>query len=231
MIDALRNGTEVPVWAKAQAPAEGDIEGGIMDMPVEDGPAAYDPEAETSTAPVEPSTPAVEPETPAVNPEPSPEVEPEAPAATAIDLAAFYNELYNKLYPLDADGMVTGPFATDLMDSEASGMTAEDAALMLEMYYPGLKDIKANQLHVYIPGMSFSAYEVVLAELADASDMDTVKSILQSRVDAQASGGAWYPEAVEGWLNNSIIVSNGNYVMLAVGADAGVFVDAFNALF
>ena len=94
-----------------------------------------------------------------------------------------------------------------------------------------LKDIKANQLHVYIPGMSFSAYEVVLAELADASDVDTVKSILQARVDAQASGGAWYPEAVEGWLNNSIIVSNGNYVMLAVGADAGVFVDAFNALF
>ena len=230
MIDALRNGTEVPVWAKAQVPVEGEGDTGIMDMPVEDGPAAYDPEAETSTAPVEPSTPAVEPSTPAVEPS-TPAVEPETPAATSIDLAAFYNELYNKLYPLDADGMVTGPFATDLMDSEASGMTAEDAAMMLEMYYPGLKDIKAKQLHVYIPGMSFSAYEVVLAELTDASDVDTFKSILQSRVDAQASGGAWYPEAVEGWLNNARIVTNGSYIMMAVGADCDQFVDAFNALF
>ena len=232
MIDALRNGTEVPVWAKAQVPAEGEIEGGIMDMPVEDGPAAFDPEtevpafdpeAETSTAPVEPSTPAVEPSTPAV--------EPETPAATSIDLAAFYNELYNKLYPLDADGMVTGPFATDLMDSEASGMTPEDAAMMLEMYYPGLKDIKAKQLHVYIPGMSFSAYEVVLMELANVSEMDAVKAILQGRIDAQAAGGAWYPEAVEGWLNNARIVTNGSYIMMAVGADCDQFVDAFNALF
>ena len=226
MIDALRNGTDVPVWAKAQAPAEGegDIEGGIMDMPVEDGPAAYDPEAETSTAP---ETPAVEPSTPAVNPEPAPS----APAAATVDLAAFYNELYNKLYPLDADGMVTGPFATDLMDSEASGMTPEDAAMMLEMYYPGLKDIKAKQLHVYIPGMSFSAYEVVLMELANVSEMDAVKAILQGRIDAQAAGGAWYPEAVEGWLNNARIVTNGSYIMMAVGADCDQFVDAFNALF
>ena len=226
MIDALRNGTEVPAWAKAQAPAEGegDIEGGIMDMPVEDGPAAYDPEAETSTAP---ETPAVEPSTPAVNPEPAPS----APAAATVDLDVFYNELYNKLYPLDADGMVTGPFATDLMDSEASGMTPEDAAMMLEMYYPGLKDIKAKQLHVYIPGMSFSAYEVVLMELANAAEMDAVKTILQGRIDAQAAGGAWYPEAVEGWVNNARIVTNGSYIMMAVGADCDQFVDAFNALF
>ena len=230
MIDAFRNGTEVPVWAKAQAPVEGEGDTGIMDMPVEDGPAAYDPEAETSTAPVEPSTPAVEPSTPAVEPS-TPAVEPETPAATSIDLAAFYNELYNKLYPLDADGFVTGPFATDLMDSEASGMTPEDAAMMLEMYYPGLKDIKAKQLHVYIPGMSFSAYEVVLMELANVSEMDAVKAILQGRIDAQAAGGAWYPEAVEGWLNNARIVTNGSYIMMAVGADCDQFVDAFNALF
>ena len=206
MIDALRNGTEVPAWAKAQTEGDmGDVEGGIMDMPVEDGPAAFDPEAEVSTAP-------------------------EAPAAS-IELAAFYEKVYNTLYPLDADGFSTGPYATDLMDPEASGMPAEDVALMLEMYYPGLAAIETEQLHVYIPGMSFSAYEVVLAELTNAADMDAFKAILQGRIDMQAEGGAWYPEAVEGWKNNSTIVSNGNYVMMAVGSDSGIFVENFNNLF
>ena len=226
MIEALRNGTEVPAWAKAQAPVEGEGDTGIMDMPVEDGPAAYDPETETSPAPEAPA----EPSTPAVKPEPAPEVKPEAPAATTIDLDAFYNKLYNELYPLDAEGFATGPVAMDLLGAD-SGMTAEDAALMLEMYYPGLKDVKSNQMHVYIPGMSFSAYEVVLIELVNASDLDAVETILQTRIDAQANGGAWYPEAVEGWINNARVVTNGNYIMMAVGTDCDKFVDAFNALF
>ncbi len=148
-----------------------------------------------------------------------------------VDLDTFYNELYNELYPLDAEGFATGPVAMDLFDTEASGMTAEDAAMMLEMYYPGLGAIETEQLHVYIPGMSFSAYEVVLAELTNASDVETVKGILQARVDAQAAGGAWYPEAVEGWVNNARIVTNGNYIMLAVGSDCDTFVERFNAQF
>lgn len=151
--------------------------------------------------------------------------------AIEVDLDTLYNDLYNELYPLDADGFATGPVAMDLMDQEASGMTAEDAAMMLEMYYPGLKDISTEQLHVYIPGMSFSAYEVVLVELTNASDADAVKTILQSRIDAQANGGAFYPEAVEGWVNNARIVTNGNYVMMAVGADCDKFVETFNAQF
>ena len=222
MIEAFRNGTEVPAWAKAQAPVEGEGDIGGMEetTPAEDEIPAFDPEAETSTAP----------ETPAVEPEPTPEATP-TPSVTSTDLSAFYNELYNELYPLDAEGFATGPYATDLMDAEASGMTAEDAAMMLEMYYPGLAAIETEQLHVYIPGMSFSAYEVVLAELTNTSDLDAFKAILQARIDAQAAGGAWYPEAVEGWVNNARIVTNGNYVMMAVGADCDTFVDRFNALF
>ena len=178
MIDAFRNGTEVPAWAKAQGETE------------------FETEVDAS-----------------------------------VDLLGLYYDIYNELYPLDADGMVTGPYATDLMDQEESGMTAEDAAMMLEMYYPGLTAIETEQLHVFIPGMSFSAYEVVLAELTNEADVETFRSILQGRIDAQASGGAWYPEAVEGWLNNARIVTNGNYIMMAVGADCDVFVDTFNAQF
>ncbi len=149
-----------------------------------------------------------------------------------VVLQDFYNELYNELYPLDDEGWATGPVADDLLNPNPEfGMTEEDIALMLEMYYPGLANIETNQMHVFIPGMSFSAYEVVLIEVVNESDIETVKAILQSRIDAQAAGGAWYPEAVEGWLNNSRIVTNGNYIMMAVGSDCDTFVDAFNALF
>ena len=233
MIDALRNGTEVPVWAKAQAPAEGDIEGGIMDMPVEDGPAAYDPEAETSTAPVAPpadldhdievedSTPAVEPSTPAVNPEPAPEVKPETPAATSIDLAEFYYGLYETLYPVDADGYSTGPFVEDFAQ----------APEMLDGFYPGLTAIAAKQMHVYMPMMSGVPYEVVLVEVENSSDVEAVKTILQARIDTEKSNQFAYPMVTENWELNSRIVTNGNYIMMVVSSDYQAYIDAFNAQF
>ena len=102
---------------------------------------------------------------------------------------------------------------------------------MIEMYFPGLTAIDTKQLHIYMPGMSAVAYEVVLVEVVNESDVEAVKAILQGRIDAQAAGGAWYPEVVDGWINNSRIVSNGNYIMLAVGTDCDTFVDGFNALF
>ena len=149
-----------------------------------------------------------------------------------VDLDEFYNEMYNTLYPLDAEGNVTGPYAEDLANPNPEyGMTEEDIAMQIEMYYPGLLELETEQLHLYIPMMSFSAYEVVLVELSNESDVDALKTILQTRVDSQAAGGAWYPEAVEGWVNNARIVSNGCYVMLAVGPDCDAFVDAFNGKF
>ncbi len=145
-------------------------------------------------------------------------------AKAPIYLDEFYDELYYELYPMDEEGNYTGPYAEDIT-------WYDGAEEMIEMYYPGLTAIDANQLHVYIPGMSFSAYEVVLIEVVNESDVEAVKAILQARVDAQAAGGAWYPEAVEGWVNNARIVSNGCYIMLAVGADCDAFVDGFNSLF
>ena len=149
-----------------------------------------------------------------------------------VDLDEFYNNLYDDLYPLDAEGLATGPHAEDLMNPNPDyGMTEEDIAMQMEMFYPGLLNIETKQMHIYIPGMSFSAYEVVLIEVVNASDIDAVKAILQARIDAQAAGGAFYPEAVQGWQNNARIVTNGCYIMMAVGADCDTFVERFNAQF
>ena len=63
------------------------------------------------------------------------------------------------------------------------------------------------------------------------ADAAKAAEIFAERVKLQAEGGAWYPEAVEGWAKNARIVTNGNFIMMAVGADCDKFVDAFNALF
>ena len=84
--------------------------------------------------------------------------------------------------------------------------------------------------------MSAVACEVVLVEVAEAADVDTVKAILQSRIDYQVGdetnpGGAWYPETIEAWKTNSRVVSNGSCVMMVVSDQADAIVSSFNALF
>lgn len=158
------------------------------------------------------------------------------PVVKDVDLDVFYNELYAELYPLDADGYPTGPHADDMLnppvpEDPSWAMTEEEIHAMVEMTYPGLLNVEAKQMHLFVPGMSFSAYEVVLIEVVNEADIETVKTILQARIDTQAAGGAWYPEAVEGWTNNARIVTNGNYIMMAVGQDCDTFVDRFNAQF
>ena len=78
--------------------------------------------------------------------------------------------------------------------------------------------------------------DVVLVQVKDSKDVDAVKAILQARIqymvgDGNGPGGAWYPATIEGWKNDSRIVSNGNYVMLIAVEGADSVVDSFNALF
>ena len=97
--------------------------------------------------------------------------------------------------------------------------------------YPGLAGISARQCLAYVSLMSFSGAELVLVQVSDKADADAVKSILQTRVDAQLDGGTWYEEAVKNWRDNARIVSNGSYVMLIVSEDCDAIVSEFNDLF
>ena len=79
--------------------------------------------------------------------------------------------------------------------------------------------------------MSAVPFEFALLELENSGDVDAVKAILKARVDAQASGGAWYPETIEAWEKAEIVV-NGNYVaMIVAGDQQSNAVSAFHALF
>ena len=135
---------------------------------------------------------------------------PETPAPAQVDLSAFYTTESGK-YEF---GMVT------LADAELAANV-----------YPGLFDIAAEQCLPYINMMTMNTSEIVLVQVTNSSDVDKVKSILQSRIDAQVEGGAWYPSAIDAWQNNSRIVSNGNYIMMVGHESCDSIVSDFNALF
>ena len=168
-------------------------------------------------APAQDGTPDDAPEVSAPETE-APETPGESPKE--IDLAAFYDALRaESIWP-------------ELMKLESSGDTRE----LLDSYYPGLSEISTKQCGVYIAEISAAVGEIALVEVENAGDAQAVEDIFQARVDYQVGddtnpGGAWYPETMEGWKTKSQIVSNGNYVMLAVGDAAGAAVESFEALF
>ena len=137
-------------------------------------------------------------------------------SSASVDLQAFFDTI-NADYEM--------PFMME-MDSAA-----------LDSYFPGLTGISAQQLVAYQCALSPSpAGDVVLVQLTNSSDVNTVKELFQDRIDYMTGAdggqpGAWYPGPTEMWLNSSRIVSNGSYVMLVVNENCDAIVDAFNALF
>ena len=132
-----------------------------------------------------------------------------------VDLTEFYNELceqYGENFP--------------------ANMSLTEMPEMLEMCYPGLGAIATKQLLSFQPMMGAVVCEITLVEVENAADVETVKTILQDRITMQGEGGgAWYPESVDGWINNSRVVANGNYVMMIAYSECDDVVEAFNAKF
>ena len=102
---------------------------------------------------------------------------------------------------------------------DAANSTGEDLLLMniegetLESYYPGLAELATEQLVAKAPMMSSVVNEIVLAECATEEDAAAAAAILRERADAQAEGGAWYPESMEAW-SNAQVLQEGTYVAL-----------------
>ena len=202
--------TEEPaVEEEAPLPEEEDV---VIESEV------VDPEVDVPASPEEEEQPAVEMPTvdaeEEVKPEEAPVVTPEAPAAGSVDLNAFYLSLvesYGENFP--------------------ATMNLCEAVEMLDGFYPGMSEIDAKQMMIYQPMMGAVVCEIALVEVVNSADVDAVKEILQARIDTQVDGGAWYPESIEGWKNNSRIVVNGNCVMMIAYSECDAVVEAFNGLF
>lgn len=135
-------------------------------------------------------------------------------SAEAPDLAAYYADFEASL------GEDNTPMVMDLNDEG-----------LVDQLYPGLSDYTLKQSVLKMAAITSVAYEFALVECEKEEDVEAVKGILQSRIDNQVSGGAFYPETVEAWQKAELIV-NGNVVALIVAGDSQAdAVTAFNALF
>ena len=158
-------------------------------------------------------------------PDPKPEQKPDPKPDTSnpgsgssssrVDLQAFYDA-------------TTGKYEFGFLD------LADKTAL--DVVYPGLSDISAEQMLVYVCMISMNNGEFGLVQVKDSKDVDAVKAIFQARIDymvgdGNGPGGAQYPAAMDQWENNSRVVSNGNYVMMIVHENCDDIVSEFNALF
>lgn len=90
---------------------------------------------------------------------------------------------------------------------------------LLEEYYPGLSEVPAKQLVVRVPAMSSDVNEIVLIQCETEEDAEDAAAILQARIDAQAEGGAWYPETLEAWKNAKVLRQGGTYAALIASGE------------
>ena len=206
---------------KEEAPAEKPEAETEVEVADPDVGVPAEPTEEPETAP---EMPAVDPEAtvtpeenePVEKPEENKPVETPAapPAGGSVDLNAFYTSLvdtYGENFP--------------------ANMNLCEMQEMLDSFYPELSNIGTKQMMIYQPMMGAVVCEIALVEVENAADVDAVKAIFQSRIDAQVEGGAWYPESIEGWKSNSRIAVNGNFIMMIAYSECDAVVEAFNGLF
>lgn len=111
------------------------------------------------------------------------------------------------------------------------GYMADVEGELLEGYYPGLSEIPAKQLVARVPAMSSDVNEVVLIQCETEEDAEAAAAIFQARIDAQAEGGAWYPESLEAWKRAKAL-QNGTYAaLLASGQHQAELEEQFNLQF
>ena len=134
--------------------------------------------------------------------------------AEAPDLAAYYANFEASL------GADNTPM---VIDANEEGF--------VDQFYPGLSDYSFKQSVIKLAAMNSVVYEFALLECEKEEDVEAVKGILQTRIDNQVSGGAFYPETIEGWQKAELIVNGNVGALIGAGRRQADAVTAFNALF
>ena len=95
----------------------------------------------------------------------------------------------------------------------------------------GLGEISTKQLLAKSPVMSYAVNEYVFMQCETEDDAAKATEILQTRIDSQADGDAFYPETIDQWKAAKVL-QNGAYVaMIASGEHQTEIEDAWNAQF
>ena len=131
--------------------------------------------------------------------EEAPPASADEPAQTTVSLSGFFSTLQGSYEGLDSMMVLDGE--------------------LLDTYYPGLRSIAAvEEVLVQETMMTMANMAVGLVKLSDdatSDDIVAVQNALQTRINTQADGGAWYPASCETWAQG-IITSTSNVVGMFV---------------
>ena len=145
------------------------------------------------------NTPAPE-ATPPATTAPATTAAPETTAPQLPDLETLYNQGMEVLSQMGEDAPILFP---------------ETDVNYLNNFYQGLADVELKQLYAGVAPVTNAPFEIILVEVANEADVQTVLDIFQARVDRECDDST-YPENAEAWMNKCRITSRGNYVFLAV---------------
>lgn len=120
-------------------------------------------------------------------------------------------------------GTPLGDFYQAILDMQPEGSEEliffeESDPNLISSFYPGLLDIELSQQAFYMPPIATAPCEIVLVEVKNASDVQTVADIFHTRIN-NGAGDTAYPENAAGWANNAEVHQSGNFVCMIVLPD------------
>ena len=124
-------------------------------------------------------------------------------SSKSYDLQEVYQEI-----------LAAQPENTDDLSGVMFETTDQDA---IEEVYPGLGAIKLKQEVCYQHAVT-GFCEIMLVEVADSKDVQSVVDIFNQRIDT-ASDDSFYPETAQLWAQNAQVQTEGNYVAMVALPD------------
>ena len=100
-------------------------------------------------------------------------------------------------------------------DAEELILFEESNPDLIANFYPGLEQIDLNQQVFYMPPIVTHPCEIVLVEVVNQEDVQTVADIFQARIDMGADNRS-YPESAAGWQLYAQVQHSGNFVCMIV---------------
>ena len=117
-------------------------------------------------------------------------------------------------------GTVLDTFYQAILSAQPEG--AEELVLfeesnpdMIASFYPGLDRVALNQQAYYMPPVATFPCEIMLVEVKNNADVQTVAEIFQARITL-GSDDTNYPESAAGWKLYAQVQTSGNFVCMIV---------------
>ena len=100
-------------------------------------------------------------------------------------------------------------------NAEALILFEESDPGLIANFYPGLDAVALSQQVFYMPPIATHPCEIVLVEVTNDADVQTVAEIFQARIDMGADNTN-YPESAAGWRLYAQVQTSGNFVCMIV---------------